>query len=157
MLTTGDIQTPTGFHRRSTVTNGRSVFGISEGSLLGPVFFDQTMTAERYVSDIHKGPIDDFLLYLSVDKATDVWFQQDSILTGSSDKALGPGWTSHFHSSGSDGLVRGRKLHIYRLSQPTLGQGVIMCRGTPRLHDQMHAGGYCMEQVTIFFVVCVNA
>uniref|UniRef100_A0A1E1XN60 Putative transposable element n=1 Tax=Amblyomma sculptum TaxID=1581419 RepID=A0A1E1XN60_AMBSC len=61
--------------------------GLFDGSLIGPVFFDQTLTADRYTNDILRGPVDDFLSDLPLARATNVWFQHDGAPAHSSAKA----------------------------------------------------------------------
>lgn len=73
--------------------------GLFDGSLIGPVFFDQTLTADRYTNDILRGPVDDFLSDLPLARATNVWFQHDGAPRTAAPR-LGPGSTQRSRRNG---------------------------------------------------------
>jgi hypothetical protein len=51
--------------------------GIWKGSLVGPFFFDNTLTGKKYV-DLLRGPVSDFLDdHVSLADLTKMWFQHD--------------------------------------------------------------------------------
>lgn len=51
--------------------------GIYDGTIIGPVFFDGTLTGERYVNDILNGPLQDFLCEIPLARIKDIWYQHD--------------------------------------------------------------------------------
>lgn len=51
--------------------------GILDGSVIGPLFFDNTLNSDRYVKDILQGPVDRLQTEMPLSRCAELWFQHD--------------------------------------------------------------------------------
>lgn len=53
--------------------------GIYAGSVIGPIFFDQTLTGQRYLNEILEEVVDRCLSEVPLSRLPLIWYQQDTI------------------------------------------------------------------------------
>lgn len=77
--------------------------GICDGTVIGPVFLDGTLTAERYLREILQGPVEEFYTSLPLARFAKLWFQHDGAPAHSSglaraylDQAFPNQWIGRF-------------------------------------------------------------
>lgn len=61
--------------------------GIYGSTIIGPVFFNNTLTGKRYVSEILKGPVEDFCCNTPLARLDATWYQHDGAPAHSSSQA----------------------------------------------------------------------
>lgn len=61
--------------------------GIFDGRIIEPVFIDHTLNAQRYLNDVLRGPVEDFLCNLPLGHLVATWFQHDGAPAHSSSLA----------------------------------------------------------------------
>lgn len=61
--------------------------GIYAGGIIGPIFFDQTLTGQRYVDEILEGTVDRCLSEVPLSRLPLMWYQQDGAPAHSSSRA----------------------------------------------------------------------
>lgn len=61
--------------------------GIYAGTIIGPIFFDQTLTGQRYVNEILEGTVDRCLSEVPLSRLPLMWYQQDGAPAHSSSRA----------------------------------------------------------------------
>lgn len=61
--------------------------GIYDGGIIGPIFFDQTLTGQRYVDEILEGTVDGFCSEVPLSRLPLLWYQQDGAPAHSSSRA----------------------------------------------------------------------
>lgn len=61
--------------------------GIYGSTIVGPLFFDNTLTGKRYVSEILKGPVEDFCNDVPLAQLGPMWFQHDGAPAHSCEQA----------------------------------------------------------------------
>lgn len=61
--------------------------GIFDGRIIGPVFFDKTLTTNLYVSEILEGQVDEFICSIPLAQLRRIWFQHDGAPAHSSSRS----------------------------------------------------------------------